>query len=258
MESTCRAPALRRTFYRRTDRLVWRGPKIVSHAFVTIIADVPAGNVASLRASIEALGNPAIPRLARRARTDIAIHFASLNVFEASAGDRGHLVFEFSADGIVDELLGQLGDKLGAVSVRSSLTPKAAATRRCTSSGAGMSSSVGQTPFTNPGVNFTGTPGLSVERIRRERDLGLRLTDALDREEPPAGPVLERLEAIRKQLRHEPKWSWALEPEPSAHGGTLAIVPIPLSYRCPSLSGSQGRSRGISCGRLRFRPPSHS
>ncbi len=203
----------------------------MSHAFVTIIANVPAGNVASLRASIEALGNPAIPRLAH-ALDDIAIHFASLNVFEASAGDRGYLVFEFSADGIVDELLGQLGDKLGA-----DLGPIFA-----NAEGRGDAPlhefwrrhvvETGQTPFTNPGVNFTGTPGLSVERIRRERDLALRLTDALDAM-GPGRPVLERLEAIRKQLRHEPKWSWALEPEPSAHGGTLAIVPDTLELSLP-------------------------
>ena len=36
----------------------------MTHAFVTIIADVPVKDIAALRTSIEALGNPAIPKIA--------------------------------------------------------------------------------------------------------------------------------------------------------------------------------------------------
>src|SRR4051794_34704768 len=90
-----RKAALRWAFHRRTDRLIWRGPN-VNHAFVTIIADVAVKDIAALRASIEKLGNPAIPHVAAVLDGLGVIHFSSLNVFEASAGDRGYLVFEFS------------------------------------------------------------------------------------------------------------------------------------------------------------------
>jgi deferrochelatase/peroxidase EfeB len=204
----------------------------VSHAFVTIIADVPAKHIAALRTSIEALGNPAIPRLAAALDHLAAVHFASLNVFEASAGDRGYLVFEFSADGVVDELLDRLGNALGA-----DLGPIFAHVE-----GRGDAPlhefwrqhvvEVGQTPFTNPGLNFTGTPGLSVARIRRERELVLYLADVFDT--IGAGrPALERLEAIRTTLRRDAQWSWALDPQPLAQGGTLNVVPDTLALALP-------------------------
>src|SRR5262249_19284955 len=172
----------------------------------------------------EALGNPAVPKIAAALDGLAAIHFASLNVFEASAGDRGYLVFEFSGDGAADDLLDRLGDILGAqfapifahadgygdVPLREFWRDHIVET--------------GQTPFTNPGVNFTGSPGLSVQRIRRERDLALHLTKLLDTI-GPARPALQRLEAIRRQLRQDAQWSWGLDPEPVAQGGKLNIVP---------------------------------
>jgi deferrochelatase/peroxidase EfeB len=204
----------------------------VSHAFVTILADVPAKDIAALRKSIEALGNPAIPRLAEVLDDLAAVHFASLNVFEASAGDRGYLVFEFSGDGVVDELLEQLAHRLGADLGPIFAHAEGRGDAPLHDFWRGHVVEIGQTPFTNPGLNFTGTPGLSVARIRRERELVLHLTDVLDT--IGAGrPALERLEAIRTQLRHDAQWSWALDPEPLAQGGTLAIVPDTFTLALP-------------------------
>jgi deferrochelatase/peroxidase EfeB len=204
----------------------------VNHAFVTIIADVPVKDIAAIRTSIEALGNPAVPKIAAALDSLAAIHFASLNVFEASAGDRGYLVFEFSGDGTVDELLDRLGDKLGAELDPIFAHADGRGNVPLREFWRGHVVETGQTPFTNPGVNFTGSPGLSVQRIRRERDLALHLTKVLD-SIGPRRPALERLEAIRRQLRQDPQWSWALDPEPVASGGTLAIVPDTLARALP-------------------------
>lgn len=204
----------------------------MTHAFVTIIADVPVKDIAALRTEIEALGNPAVAKIAAALDGLAVIHFASLNVFEASAGDRGYLVFEFSGDGSADELLDRLGDTVGT-----ELAPIFA--RADGGENAPLREfwrdnivETGQTPFTNPGVNFTGSPGLSVQRIRRERDLALHLTRLLD---PigPTRPALQRLEAIRRQLRQDAQWSWALDPEPTVQGGTLNIVPDTLARALP-------------------------
>ena len=204
----------------------------MNHAFVTIIADVPVKDIAALRTSIEALGNPAVPDVAATLDGLGVIHFSSLNVFEASAGDRGYLVFEFSADGETNELLRLLDQKLGA-----ELGPIFAHAK-----GRGDAPlfefwhehivETGQTPFTNPGVNFTGTPGMSVERIRGERDLALHLTGVLDAI-GHGRRALARLEAVRKQLRSDAKWNWALEPGPVPKGGTLTIVPDTLVLSLP-------------------------
>ena len=152
----------------------------MSHAFVTILADVPAKDIAALRKSIEALGNPAIPRLAEALDDLAAVHFASLSVFEASAGDRGYLVFEFSGDGVVDELLEQLAHRLGADLGPIFAHAEGRGDAPLHDFWRGHVVEIGQTPFTNPGLNFTGTPGLSVARIRRERELVLHLTGVLD------------------------------------------------------------------------------
>ena len=152
----------------------------MNHAFVTIIADVPVNDIAALRASIEKLGNPAIPHVAAVLDGLGVIHFSSLNVFEASAGDRGYLVFEFSGDGDADELMRLLAQKLGAELGSIFAHAKDRGDAPLLQFWRGHVVKTGQTPFTNPGVNFTGTPDLSAERIRRERDLAVHLTHLLD------------------------------------------------------------------------------
>jgi deferrochelatase/peroxidase EfeB len=211
----------------------------LSHALVTIIAAVPSKDIASLRTSIAALGNPAIARLAAALGGLNVIHFASLNVFEASAGGRGHLVFEFSGDGSAEELLRLLDQQLGA-----DLGPVFA---HAEDRGAAPLLDfwrshiveTGQTLLANPGLGFAGTPGLSVERIRRERGLALHLADLLHRL-ALRGPALERVETIRKQLRADAKWSWALAPEPVAEGGTLEELPETLAASLPILARLAG------------------
>ena len=207
----------------------------MSHAFVTIIVAVPGNNIASLRAAIEALGNPAAPRLAAALDALAVIHFASLNVFEASAGDRGHLVFEFSGDGSADDLLRLLDHTMGA-----DLAPIFA---RAENRGAAplrefwRSNMVdtGQTLFANPGINFTGTPGLSAARIRRERALALHVANVLLQPTARAS-ALEQLEAIRRKLRPDAQWSWALEPEPLPTGGTLQAIPETFTALLPLIA----------------------
>ena len=84
-----------------------------------------------------------------------------------------------------------------------------------------MSSTASQSWFGNPGVNFTGTPGFSVKRIHRERDLAAHVTRSLPPPQAHAS-ALNTLESVRRAIRNEPEWEWALEAEPIAQGGTLA------------------------------------
>lgn len=198
----------------------------MTHSFVTIIAAVPVDRIAAVRTQIEVWGNPASGAVAAALDAMQKIHFASLNVFEASAGDRGHLVFEFSGDGSRDDLL----DKL-ATALEPSLAPIFDA-----SVGRGSTSlldfwkahvvSTGQSLLVNPGLDFTGSPGLSVERIRRERDLARHLTAQLA--STPAGTsALATLTQLRSALGST-TWSWALEPEPVIDDG--ASVGIPTTF----------------------------
>jgi deferrochelatase/peroxidase EfeB len=190
----------------------------VSHALLTIIAPVSREHVEPARRLIDALGNPAqrdvgveLDALAQ-APGGLAIHFASLNVFDASSGG-GHLVLELSADGNAEALLRNLSARLG-----NRLAPIFAFARD-----RGQASleefwrshlvSVGQGFFDNPGVLFAGTPGLPVLRIRQERALAAHVAALLDGPTSSYGTALGQLEAVRQSVGADEAWRWALVPE---------------------------------------------
>ena len=202
----------------------------MSHAFVTVIAAIPAGRIAAARALIE---SAAVTEPLTAALTDMqAIHFASLNVFEASDGIRGHLVLEFSGDGAADDLLEKIDQRLSpkldpvfADAVDRGSQPLLAYWKSHVVTAS-------QSWFGNPGVNFTGTPGFSVKRIHRERNLAAHVTRSLP---PPQAhtSALQTLESVRRAIRNDPEWEWALEAEPIAQGGTLATLPLTFAAILP-------------------------
>jgi len=202
----------------------------VSHAFVTVIAAIPADRIATTRALI---ASDAVTKPLTAVLTELQIiHFASINVFEASDGIHGHLVFEFSGDGAADDLLEKIDQRLSP-----NLDPvfAAAVDRGSQPLLAYLKSHVvpvGQSWFGNPGVNFTGTPGFSVKRIHRERDLAAHITQSLPLPQPHAS-ALSQLEAVRRMLRKQPEWEWALEAEAIAQGGTLATLPLTFAAILP-------------------------
>ena len=195
----------------------------MSHAFVTIIAAIRADQIAATRAAIVDLKNRT-PSMSDALTEMATIHFASINVFEASDGIHGHLVFEFSGDGDGNELLEKLEQRLSP-----SLGPIFAdaldrGTRPLLAYWRAHVVATGQSWFANPGVNFTGTPGLSVKRIHRERDLAAHIAGLLP-EPRPRATATEELEELRRRIRANPEWSWAFEPEPIPEGGTLTALP---------------------------------
>ena len=204
----------------------------MSHAFVTIIAAVPAEDIAALRASIEALGNPANKPLAAALDALGTIHFASLNVFEASAGDRGHLVFEFSGDGEPATLLKELDTRLGKELAPIFARARDRGTKPLHAFWQAHVVEAGYKPFANPGVNFSGTPGLSVQRIRREHALAQYVGGHVQGFAPGVG-ALAIFEDIRSRLRSDPHWNWALEPEPIVQAGPGGELPENLRDAIP-------------------------
>ena len=193
----------------------------MSHALVTIISRIPEERVDAARRLVDALGNPASAPVQAAFEAvgaengELGIHFSSATLFPATAGG-GHLVFEFSGDGNDEALIRSLAIHVGpyigpafdmAADRGSEPLDRYWASHRVTA---------GQRFFDNPGVLFAGTPGLSVTRIRAERDLRARLTVPVEEQANSYDSALALLETVRSQLHDDPNFRWALQPEDAA------------------------------------------
>ena len=187
----------------------------MSHALVTIIAPLPLDRIADAERAIDALGNPADPKI--KTALDAldgdgqGTHFASLHAFRSQDGQRGYLALEFSADGTEDAALERIaraiGDRLQPVFMLAAdwRGDDLLAYLR------GHRVAVGCGWFSHPGVVFAGTPGLTVGRIRQEAALAPRVA-ALVAETAAEMHALDRIDFVRESLTREPDCRFALEP----------------------------------------------
>ncbi len=194
----------------------------MNQSLVTIVGRLPPAALDEARRLIDALGNPAAPPI--RAILDampatpasLAIHFASLNAFPAPGRAGGYLVFEFSGDGdeapLVSDLARRLGPTLAPIFAlavdRDTESLEEYWTRHIVRVGAGY--------FDNAGLLFSGSPGLSVHRILRERDLMAHVVTLLDKETSERSSALVQLQAVRDRIAASPEWEWSLTPEDAA------------------------------------------
>jgi deferrochelatase/peroxidase EfeB len=187
-------------------------------SLITVVAPVSRADLAAIHAAIDALGNPACaPGSTALDATDpdgSGTHFMSLHAFPTGDRDGAHIVFEYTADGTPERALRRIVDAIGT-----GLEPVfAAATDR---RGGGSlydyllahRIGVGHGLFSNPGLCFAGTPGMSVGRIRREAELARFVAGLVDNGQPDMRPI-DRLAAIRTAVQANPAYSWALGPPP--------------------------------------------
>ena len=193
----------------------------MAHAFVTIVLPLPARSTEAVAAALEALGNPigetadtggtAQQDVDLKAALDAAamVHFMAGAIAPGEPGEPDHLVFEISADGERDGVLalfdptGKSGQALAPVLAAAGVTgdPVAAMARRMLTTGSGLRSL--------PGLDFTGSPGMTVRRILQEARLAdavrerIGEPDALGADAPGAAymTALERLEWLRRDIR---------------------------------------------------------
>jgi len=177
------------------------------------------GNVACSSASIEAGNQMLVDAL----KLSDAIHFASgcisaahleANGEEKKVVEPAHLLFEISGDlpehllidhfaNIVEPILGSQIKAAGGYSLRKTLVSVLMAHRL---------RHVG--PLSpNLGLNFNGTPGHSVKRIKKEAELSKVIYQMmLSEPETTASNSLERLQQIRQQVASQGGFNWAFTP----------------------------------------------
>ncbi len=144
-----------------------------------------------------------------------------------SLGHPAHLVLEAQADGhpagVLRRLAGTIGDELrGVLTAAGVPVPDS-------NSGLGeflaqRDRQVGQGWFSVPGVVFAGTPGMTVERIRQERDLASEIRQLLD-DLPPQNSALATLARVREHFfgLGDHKWAFIAQPVPLLEEGEKVL-----------------------------------
>lgn len=185
----------------------------MAHAFVTVSIPFPDAHAGIVEGRLVELGNPAKPFI-RDALRDRGIHFMSMTVVRADRNHGAFLVLEASADGTVDSALDTMSTQLKA-----ELVDVLRATGHDVPAGElkgflnRHSHKVGLGLLATAGLCFSGTPGMSVERIKREYELARRVRDVVA-EGAIHGTPLNILKTVRAQIASEPEFAPLLEPEP--------------------------------------------
>ncbi|WP_072642763.1 Dyp-type peroxidase [Rhizobium leguminosarum] len=151
--------------------------------------------------------------LIRTALRDQEVHFMSITVVRGDVGEPTYLVFEMSVDGEPQHAFDTIGTKLTTF-----------VTQILSVAGIGSKGSLslllgshhvrtGQGLFDVPGLDFCGTPGMTVRRIKREYLLAREIRSYFD-DNPAAGTPLETVERVRAFVKANAELAPLLDAEP--------------------------------------------
>jgi len=187
----------------------------MTHSWVTVAIPMDAGRAADTRAALREMDNPAREPVRAALKQDLQIHFMSAGVIDGDPGQRAHLVIEASSDlppdGTIALIARALSPWLGKAFAVAGLTGGLEAVMKA------HHVKTGQGLLDHPGLDFTGSPGMTVKRIREERDLARGVRDLFDARTYPASAV-EALARVRADVRADPKLQHVqhlLSPEPT-------------------------------------------
>ena len=204
----------------------------MSHAFVTIGIPFAPANRGAVEAALDAMGNPAGEAIREAMRRELKIHFSSGTVVAGEGSEADHLLLEFSADGDEASSLATycaaLEAPLRQVLAATAVFPASTAVEAFLARYIVRTS---QTLFGTPGLNFTGSPGMTVKRIRAEWDLARAIRVYFDAI-PPTGSPLAIVRRVRGHIAAQPALAPLLTPEPTP---LLALARTPPPPAPPPL-----------------------
>jgi Dyp-type peroxidase family len=171
----------------------------------------------ALEEDIASLGNPAGDAARRAFEAAGCIHFSSLTVIRGQGSEPSYVVLEMSADGEESAAIAAVAEKAGGL-----LRPifeKGCGLRPKDDLGDFLAKHALQAGYRRKvnGLLFSGTPGLSKERIKAEEQLSAKLTDVVAEKAGSHrdGEALRLLNSVREALRMEGAWGWAFLSEPT-------------------------------------------
>ncbi len=201
----------------------------MTQSLITIVAPLDPAKLNAAHAAIDGLGNPARADIAARLgvlENGMGIHFASLHALPSAASGKAHIILEFSSDGelawAILQITRAIGQELAAVFAL-------ARDWRGEEIAGFLASHVITTGFglgANPGVGHSGSPGMSVGRIRTEAALADQISAILAQQEGGIS-ALDRLDAVRREVgKNNPDALNPAEPAaaftPASIGGIIA------------------------------------
>ncbi len=207
----------------------------MTHAFVTIALPFALDKADTVDAILETMipdlhGNGKI----RDALRGKGIHFMTITVVRGDLPEPTHLVMEFSADGddaaaittVATALDGWIKRIFETAGIPTESDLNGQLSRHQIRTGQGL--------FDTPGLDFTGHPGMTANRIRDEHDLAREIRDYFDMH-PVAAPPLQVLSALRAHIASLPELAKQFEalpvPRLSAVGETGVGFYLGLAFR---------------------------
>ena len=185
----------------------------MTHCFLTIAIPMEEAKVAATNASLDDLGNPAIDDVRKRMAEDLQIHFVAISAISGDGAGKAHLVIEASSDADARDTIALLVTRLDrwlrpvfAAAGLSASNPADMLGRYVVKSGNGLGD--------NAGLDFTGTPGMSVKRIRAEYRLARRVRDLFE-SNTYRGSAVEILAQAREDVARDPELAPLLTLEPA-------------------------------------------
>jgi deferrochelatase/peroxidase EfeB len=187
----------------------------VTHAFITVAIPFASKAVPGVNKRLIDLGNPARVDITDALNESSFVHFMSITVAHKEGESKAHLVLEASADGNAPAACARLAQTIGTPIVK---VLQAAGLKVPRNLGAYLEVhrlDAGAGWFSTSGVVFSGTPGMSVRRIKEEEHLAAWIGAWLERNRKPE-PALQKLERVRDEIFEmaELKWAFVAEPVP--------------------------------------------
>lgn len=218
----------------------------MSHALITVVIPFDATHTGAVEAFLTAcFGNPPKDKIRDALNATGIVHFMSINVVPGK-GETSQLLLELSVDGTakaaLEEIAGTAREELRPI--RDSLVALFANAKVPGASGdlvaflARHQVEAGQGWWTSKsrttGLNYDGSPALTVSRIKREAELAQSIGKLLEQRSGDAS-ALDTLERVRNVVwaEHSVKWAFVAEPAPF-----LAGEPSTCLCAVPKIAGS--------------------
>ncbi|MGI9355781.1 MAG: hypothetical protein ACR2PF_11555, partial [Rhizobiaceae bacterium] len=178
----------------------------MSHTFLTVAVPFDGGKADAVNVKLDEYGNPVIKDIRDMLRGS-SVHFISINVLPADSDHGAFLVIEANQDGDKQSAIGDLAKRLNQP-LREIMFVAGHDTdeddladfldKHSRETGLGL--------FSTPGLNHTGSPGMTVGRIRSEWDFARKARE-LANDETVSGTPLQILSHVRAKMAGNPGFS---------------------------------------------------